>query len=1324
MTGAPARRPLSAAQQALWFAQQLDPDNPVYNCAHYVDLRGPLDLDRLVAAVRAVTAGTDVLNLTFGTDGHEVWQAHRPAEPEPTVVDLRDRPDPEKHAADLMRTDAARPVALTGDDLARQMLLRLGPEHTVWYLRAHHILLDGFGFSMLVEQVAAGYAALGRGESADPHFAGLADLLAEETAYDGSERAATDRRYWLDRLAGLPDAVSLTDHAAPTGHHYLRLDGELGERGSERLHGLAEACQVTWAELVFAATATYLHRMTGARDLVLGVPVTGRLGSVAARVPATVVNVLPLRLAVPAGSTLRDLAARVRAELRAGRRHQRYRYERLQRDLGMVGTGRRLFGPQVNIKPFGQDVAFGACAGRVHYLATGPTDDFEVTASLAPDTGRLRLTVDANPKTYSADRVAAHRDRLAHLLEILGDLDPDTPLDTIPVLTPTEGHRVLRGWNDTGHPVPAGTLTDLLDHAATGHPDAVAVAADAGVPDAGGTLTYTELHRQANRLAHWLILRGAGPGTLVAVALPRSADLVVALLAVLKSGAGYLPLDLSYPADRLAFMLDDARPTCLLTLSTMDSPASGDAGPGRIELDRPETAALLASLPDTAPGDTDRRRTLRAGDTAYAIYTSGSTGRPKGVLVPHRGIVNRLAWMQHEYRLTGDDRVLQKTPYGFDVSVWEFFWPLTTGATLVVARPDGHRDPAYLADLIRRERVTTVHFVPSMLRVFLTEPGATACGATLRRVVCSGEELPADLAREFHRTVGVPLHNLYGPTEASVDVTHHPVRADDPPGPVPIGRPVWNTRMYVLDAALRPVPAGVAGELFIAGTQVATGYLDRPALTAGRFVADPWGGPGDRMYRTGDLARWRDDGVLEFLGRTDHQVKIRGFRVEPGEIEAVLTSHPAVAGSAVVPWPGRPDRLCAYVVTAGGSGGEPAGDRLAAALRSHLAAALPDHMVPAAFVTLPDLPLTTSGKLDRRALPAPESGPAGTAPRSPREELLCGLVAETLEMPRVGVDDNFFDLGGHSLLAATLAARIRDVLGVTLPLGAVFAAPTVARLATRIYGTAATGAPVTGDALDVLLALRHRDEGPALFCVHPAGGLSWCYTGLLRHLPAEVAVYGLQARGLTDPASRPASIDEMADDYVRQIRAVRPHGAYRLLGWSVGGVIAHAVAVRLRDAGEPVDLLVLLDAYPGDQWRDLPTPDESDALRALLHMAGQDESVVAGELSTEAVLAALRRDGNALAGLGADTLSAIVTVVVDNARLMREHRHRRYDGDALFFTAARPRPEHWLDRAGWAPYLRRVTNHDLDCLHPQMMRPDALAVIGDLLARRLAARPD
>jgi amino acid adenylation domain-containing protein len=637
---------------------------------------------------------------------------------------------------------------------------------------------------------------------------------------------------------------------------------------------------------------------------------------------------------------------------------------------------------------------------RIGELAAVESTTFPLSVTVYPH-DRLSLLVGYEPALFDAATIHTLAEHLTHLLREL-PADPDRPVSSVPALTPAERTRVLDEWNDTATPVPDTTLVALLAEQAARTPDATALVAD------GHTLTYAELHAYANRLANSLAACGAGRGRVVAVSLPRSVELVVALLAVLKTGAAYLPVDPDLPAERVDFMVSDADPV--------------------VVLDDPIT--VLVEGDDTPP-----EVTVTSTDAAYVIYTSGSTGRPKGVVVPHAGVVNRLLWTQHRFGLTGQDRVLQKTPASFDVSVWEFFWPLVTGAALVVARPGGHRDPGYLAELIAAERVTTVHFVPSMLRAFLTHADLTRC-AGLRRVLCSGEALPAELAAECQAALDAELHNLYGPTEASIDVTHWQCR----PGEltVPIGHPVWNTRLYVLDADLTPVPPGATGELYLAGVQLARGYLNRPGLTAGRFVADPFGAPGTRLYRTGDLARWTSGGAVEYLGRADDQVKIRGFRIEPGEVRAVLAAQPGVTEAAVI---ARDGRLVAYVTPVTADPG---------ALRDAAAATLPEHMVPSTIVPLDELPLTASGKLDRRALPDPGyAAPVAAylAPGTATEQVIADIWAEVLELPRVGVSDSFFVLGGDSLLSLRVTARVNAAFSLDLTPRDVLAARTVRALA-------------------------------------------------------------------------------------------------------------------------------------------------------------------------------------------------------------------------------------------------------------------------------------
>ncbi|MGW1998555.1 amino acid adenylation domain-containing protein, partial [Embleya sp. NPDC001921] len=578
----------------------------------------------------------------------------------------------------------------------------------------------------------------------------------------------------------------------------------------------------------------------------------------------------------------------------------------------------------------------------------------------------------------------------------------------------------------------------------------------------GVGLSFAELDVRANRLARCLVGSGVGPESVVAVVLERGIDLVVSLLAVLKAGAAYLPIDPQYPTERVELLLRDAGPALVVTDGTWASSVSNTPSPAPVLIvDDPEVVARVAGFAGGTLSDCERGGALTGGNAAYVIYTSGSTGVPKGVVVPHVGVVNRLVWMRGRYGFGVGDRVMFKTPFVFDVSVWELFATLISGATMVVARPGGHRDPVYVAALVREQRVGVMHFVPSMLDAFLEEPSAAACAQDLRLVVCSGEALSVETQARFHTLFdGVELHNLYGPTEASVDVTAWHCAPGWEGVSVPIGAPIDNTRVFVLDDRLAPVPPGVTGELYLAGVQLARGYVGRPGLTGERFVACPFGS-GERMYRTGDRARWTRDGQVLFAGRVDDQVKIRGFRIEPAEVQTTLLAHPGLAQAVVV---ARVDEatgthLVAYVVPA--RDGDASDDDLPDDVRRFAASRLPEYMVPAAVVVLDALPLTSNGKLDRKALPAADfAATAYRAPRTAQEETLCAAFAQVLGRDAVGIDDNFFELGGHSLLATRLVSRIRSTLGVELEIRALFQAPTVAGLAGRIGNQTSGRRPV------------------------------------------------------------------------------------------------------------------------------------------------------------------------------------------------------------------------------------------------------------------------
>ncbi|WP_158642232.1 non-ribosomal peptide synthetase [Actinomadura sp. WAC 06369] len=798
-----------------------------------------------------------------------------------------------------------------------------------------------------------------------------------------------------------------------------------------RVREIGERCGAGPETVLVAAAAAFLARRGGVRDVVFGVCLPGRAGPVAAAAPVAAVNVLPVRAHVDPAATLPELAARLAGPLREAAAHGRYRGEDLRRELRWPVGGRPFFGPVVDVVLDGRELDFAGVPAVSRELAAGPPGELSLVVRGDAAGGGLRVRCAADGGDRAADGPA--------FAGFLAALARGARAGDVDLLQERTARRVLAEWNDTARPLPDRTLPELVEAQVARTPDAVAVVFE------GRSLTYAELDARANRLARELIARGVGPERRVGVALERSAELVVALLAVVKAGAAYVPLDPSAPPERTALLLRSSSPAVVVCTG---GTAPAVAGAATLVLDDPGVRAALAARSPAAPVDADRAAPLRPAHPAYVIYTSGSTGAPKGVEVAHASIANRLAWLQAVHGLTPGDRVMQKTPMSFDVSVPEFFGTLLAGARLVVARPGGHRDPAYLAGLIEREGVTVVHFVPPMLRAFLLDERVAGRCRSLRRVLASGEALPPDLVELFHRRLPLPLLNLYGPTEAAVEVTAWTCAPDVHADVVPIGRPVWNTRVYVLDEFLRPVPPGVPGELYLAGVQLARGYAGRSALTAERFVACPFPGPdgrGGRMYRTGDRARWTADGAVLYEGRNDDQVKIRGFRIEPGEVEAALAGHPGVREAVVLAREDRPGarRLVGYAVPAGDAAGV-----TEAALLEHAAGRLPEYMVPSAVVIVDALPVTANGKLDRAALPAPDAAaPArGRAPATPAETALCGVFAEVLGLAEVGADDAFVALGGDSIMAMRVVTRARRA-GVPITLAQVFEHGTPARLA-------------------------------------------------------------------------------------------------------------------------------------------------------------------------------------------------------------------------------------------------------------------------------------
>lgn len=1291
--------PLTEAQEGLWYAQQLDPGNPLFNTGHCTEIRGPLDRARFSAAISQTLAEADVLALNFsdGNAGPRQWiDAWR--RPVLEQVVLTASGDAAGHARQLMRQDLETPVDPCSAPLARHVLFSLGEELHFWYQRVHHLAADGYGMALIESRALQLYRQSGGAQGYGKPLTPFQHVVADDAVYRASEQRLQDAAFWRGQLRDADGIGSLAEASAMSAHRILQARQNLSAETIALLQQRQANAQCAWPAILTALVAAYVQRHAGQNPVIVGAPWMGRMGHASARCVATVMNVMPMRLELDQDAPLDEVFRRCAGQLTLAHRHGRYRSEQLRRDLGLPGGQGRIHGPLVNILPFDAAYRRAGLDARQEVLCAGPVDDFNFNFRAAPDASDLRLELEANPKLYRADEVQQHLTRFAAFLHAALQAQTLRPVQT---LYGAEFEHWVHGVNQTSHAVPDTTLVALVAQTCAAHPQVEALrAADRSIDFAGFD---TLVGRAARRLQ----AAGVGRGDIVAVALPRSLEMVLSLHAIQRAGAAWLPLDTGQPAARSARILGVAQPAALIgepdTLAGLACTCPTLAAASLFAAPEHPGPKSAAALPEVQPGD-----------PAYVIFTSGSTGEPKGVVVSHRAIVNRLLWMREHYGLSADDCFLQKTPYTFDVSVWELFLPMLCAAPLVVAAPEVHRDPLALAELIRREGVDVVHFVPSMLAAFLDEPASR--GLALRMVFCSGEALSARLRDRFHVCLSAALHNLYGPTEAAVDVSWWPANADDRSDPVPIGFPVWNTQLHVLDACRRPLPAGVRGQLYLAGVQLADGYLGRPGLTAARFVANPFSTwPDARMYDTGDLARWRADGAVEYLGRADHQVKLRGQRIELGEIEAALGQHPLCRQLTVAL---RPDtagelRLIAYVVPPDGHAtGQQAQD--GQAILDHARQQLPPAMVPSAVVWLAALPLSRNGKLDSKALPAPDfTPPAMRLPTTPGEIEVAHAFQHILGLPAPpGADDDFFALGGHSLLAARLASALRQDTGAKLTLGAVFEHPTVAGLAGWLEHLADDAAASGEAGFGPLFTLRAARVGApaALFCIHPAGGLSWCYGPLARSLSGTRRVYGLQSPALAGTPHGIGSLRELATLYVDRLQALQARGPYHLLGWSVGGIIAQDMACVLRSRDAEVGVVALLDAYPSDDWRARPPAAADDAWRAILHIAGFDPASLPDlDLGRDSVIAFLRGRDHPLGALTDPQLHGILEAVAFNNALVREHRQQRYDGELLYFRAALDHQVDDLDPRAWEPWVAGLHVHDVPSLHGDLPGPSALA---------------
>ncbi|MFF4032645.1 amino acid adenylation domain-containing protein [Streptomyces sviceus] len=1047
--------PLSPAQHRLWFHSRLEGRSSTYTMSVAVTLRGELDAEALEAALGDVSARHEALRTVFPEHDGEPCQVvlsadkARPVLAVEQVVDL----------AASLRAAGREPFDLTTDPPLRARLFSTGPTEHVLLLTMNHIGSDGWSMLPLTRDLRLAYGArlAGRPPEWAPLPVQYADYTLWQRALLGSERdpaslASRQLAFWRTALAGSPEELELpVDRPRPpvAGYQGGTVPMVIGPALHEAMVKLARSTDTTVFMVLQAAVAALLTRLGAGTDIPVGTPVAGRTDADLDDLVGFFVNTLVLRTDTSADPTFQQLLARVRETDLAAYEHQDVPFERV---VESVNPGRS---PARH--PLFQVMLVLENAGGYRFSLPGLTVEqeelrtdsakfdllFSFTEQYGADgvptgvTGRLQFaTALFDPGT--AEVLAQ---RLLKLLE--GAVtDPDRLVSGLDLFLDGERHNVLTRWNATQVDVPGTSLPERIQQRAARVPGAVAVSA----PD--GDLSYAELNEQANRLAHLLLSRGIGPGDYVGVVLPRGTRLIVAFLAILKAGAAYLPIDPEYPQDRIDFVLADTRPATVLTTESVTRSLTGNV----LLLDDPRGLAELASLPTHDPGDADRRAPLTLETPTYVIYTSGSTGRPKGVVLPARVLINMLAWSSSNVPYRPGSRVSQFSAVSFDVSEHEILTALLNGKTLCVPDEETRRAPDRLAEWLDRERITEFR-APDLVVAAVYEAAAErGLGLdSLRHVLQGGEALQlTETARRFHaERPGLLLHNVYGPSEThAVTCATLPPDVADWPATASLGGPIWNTRTYVLDGRLQPVPPGVTGELYLAGAGLAHGYLNRADLTSQRFVANPFGAPGERMYRTGDLARWSSDGRLKHIGRADDQVKIRGIRVELGELSSVITRHPGVAQAAAMVREDRPGdkRLVAYVVPAPGGPVPPADE-----LRRHVAAAVPEAAVPSAFVTLNTLPLSSNGKLDRRALPAPVyAGSSGRGPRTAKEHVLCGLFAEILGAEAVGVDDSFFDLGGHSMLVTRLVSRVRSTLGLELSVRTVFEAPTPGQLGRRL----------------------------------------------------------------------------------------------------------------------------------------------------------------------------------------------------------------------------------------------------------------------------------
>ncbi|MCY1015596.1 amino acid adenylation domain-containing protein [Pyxidicoccus sp. MSG2] len=1315
--------PLSFAQQRLWFIDQLEPGSAAYNMPTFVRMEGPLDVTALQHGLSELVRRHEALRTTFTwQDGQPVQVIAPHVEVPLKQVDLSGM-QPQAARAELerlLREELLRPFDLVTGPLVRSRLLKLGSAEHVFVLNLHHIVSDGWSMGVLVQEVVALYEAFSRGRPSPlvPLPIQYADYAVWQRQWLQGAVLDAQLGYWKQQLAGASTLELPTDKPRPPVQTLrgARVSVGLSRPVSDALRALCQQEGATPFMALLAAFQVLLSRYSGQEDISVGTPIAGRNRSELEGLIGFFVNTLVLRVRVSPSASFLHLLRQARESALGAYAHQDVPFERLVEELQPTRDLSR--GPLFQVM-FALQNAPRASAGS-HGLKLRPVElenttlKFDLELTLGETAEGIQGTLGYNIGLFepaTAERMAEHFRMLVEALVAR----PEAPLSAASLLTEAERRQVLVEWNATASEYPRGsTLPEVFSQVVARYADRVAV--EFGEEK----LTYRQLDARANRLA-WQ-LRGIGVSTdsRVAIALDRSLELIVSLVAILKAGGAYVPLDPAYPLERLSAMVEDARPAVLITsralLAKLPTGGLSTVVLEDVSLEgQPTSAPPAAALPQSL---------------AYIDFTSGSTGRPKGVGTPQAAVLRTLFGVDYAH-FGPDETFLLIAPVSFDASTLELWGPLLHGARLVVFPPHSPSDVLELESVLVKHGVTTLHLTSGLFTQVVDHHLSGL--RSVRQLLTGGDVVSAPHVRRVLEELRIPVTACYGPTEATLFTSCHRMTDAAWPGTsVPIGRPIGNTYVYVLDAAGQPVPPGLMGELFIGGDGLARGYVEQPALTAERFVPDAFSGvPGARLYRTGDLARWRKDGVLEFLGRADAQVKLRGYRIELAEVEAALRAHADVGEALALVREDVPGdkRLVAYVVPSAKA--DEAASVETVQLRAFLAERLPEYMVPSAIVVLTALPLTANAKVDRKALPAPEAPVAAhayVAPRTPMEQTLAALWAEVLRLERVGVTDNFFALGGHSLLAVRLMARLREHTGLTPPLSALFQAPTVEGLAKWAEQRKA-GAVSTPNLVPLAAGTSTRRP---LFLVHGGGGSALAYTELARQLGGDRPIHGLSASGIDGGELPAASVEALARDYLAQVRAVQPRGPYLLGGWSFGGLVAYEMARLLQAAGERVEALAIIDS-PAPTGQPHPEPDTLTRLAGFGRVLGLSWQALPLDVehlrrldvrsALASVLEQARRAPSGAPVLDLDVAERLLGV---HERLHDAQRHYvpggTYTGPTWLFKAATALEGHALPAdLGWGPWLTEPPQvHEVPGDHYALMRAPHVRALAQTLAGLLA----